>query len=111
MSKNVIPPMTHPLASYWEQPPTSEILIDDEYALMTQKTFHALQDYSASRPSGVYEGKMWKRHDGAYDQEFLSKGGKPQWLLCWFGLSEIGPGFCSNHSRKILIADASVEGK
>lgn len=28
---------------------------------------------------------------------------KRRWLLVWFGESEIGPGFCSNNFRVIII--------
>ncbi len=105
---NTIPPITEPLGRYWEQPDLSAILIDDEFALMSRKTFDALSEYSASRPSGVYPGKMWKRHDGAFDRNFLAHGGKPEWLLCWYGESEIGPGYCSNHGRKIILLDGDL---
>lgn len=100
---NVIPPITHPLGQHWEQPNPSEIEIDDTHALMSRATFDALPEYSCSNPSGVYEGKMWKRHDGAFDIEFLARGGQPVWMLCWFGVSE-RPDCVSNNSRKILVA-------
>ncbi len=50
----------------WDQPPTSDILIDDEYALMTKATFDRLAEYSCSTPSGVYPGKMWRVDNAAY---------------------------------------------
>ncbi len=102
--KNTIPPITHELGRHWKQPPTSEILIDDTHALMTRKTFEKLAEYSASKPTGVYEGKMWRRHDGSFDREFLARGGKPVWLLCWYGESELRD-FVSNNSRIILLSD------
>ncbi len=101
--RNTIPPITEPMGKYWDQPPVAEIRIDDEFATMSQKTFDALHDYSCSKPTGVYPGKMWRRHDGAFDRKFLAAGGKPTWLLVWFGESRIGPGFCSNNYRKIVI--------
>lgn len=55
-----IPAMTHPLGKHWKQPEVDEITIDDTHALMSQRAFDKLLEYSASRPSGVYEGKMWK---------------------------------------------------
>lgn len=103
---DVIPSMTDPLSQYWEQPPLSAIEIDDEFARMSTATFESLHEYSASKPSGAYEGKMWRRHDGSFDREFLRKGGKPVWLLCWYGVSTIGPGYVSNNSRKIVLTDA-----
>jgi hypothetical protein len=102
--KNTIPPMTHELSRYWEQPSREEILVDDTHALMTRETFQKLAEYSASNPTGAYEGKMWRRHDGLFDERFKVRGGVPEWLLCWYGESEIGPGFVSNNHRKILLA-------
>jgi len=99
-----IPPMTHELSRHWEQPRTAEIEIDDTHALMTRRTFENLAEYSATNPSGVYEGKMWRREDGAFDYKFLARGGKPVWLLCWYGLSD-KPGMVSNNSRKILVVE------
>ena len=105
---NVIPPITHELGRYWEQPPAAEILVDDTHALMTRATFDKLAEYSTSFPTGAYEGKMWKRHDGAFDEEFKADGGMPEWLLCWFGESQIGPGYVSNNHRKILLVDGDL---
>ena len=62
--KNVIPTMTHPLSKYWDQPDKSDILIDDNNALMTHKTMKKLYNYSTSVPTGVYEGKMWRSEYG-----------------------------------------------
>lgn len=100
-----IPPITDPLGRAWKQPDRALILINDTTAIMTRRTFESLAEYSATNPSGAYEGKMWRRHDGAFDREFLAKGGKPEWLLCWYGESRIGPGYVSNNSRKIVILE------
>jgi len=102
---DIIPPMTHPLGQHWNQPPTSEIEVDDKFARMTQATFDSLPEYSTTRPSGVYEGKMWKRHDGAFDRAFLAKGGKPIWMLCWYGACD-DPNMVSNHRREIVIVSS-----
>lgn len=105
MNRNFeIPPITDPLGRNWQQPDRSEILIDDTHALMSRQTFQTLKEYSATFPTGVYEGKMWKRHDGALDHGFLARGGKPVWLLVWFGLSD-NPDTVSNNFREILILD------
>ncbi len=103
-STNVIPPITHPLGKHWDQPPTSDILIDDTHAVMTRITFEKLHEYSGTFPSGVYEGKMWRRHDGAFDFEYLAKDGKPVWKLVWFGYCD-DPDKVSNNFRDILIVD------
>ena len=88
---HVIPPMTDPLGQYWTQPSPRDIQVDDQHALMSQVILNALSEYSHSTPTGVYPGKMWK---------MLQHG---EWWLRWFGVSEQGPDFCSNHARKILI--------
>lgn len=102
-SADDIPPITDPLGRHWGQPDRTEILIDGTHAVMTTRTFELLAEYSATNPSGVYEGKMWRRHDGLFDPRCLPKDRR--WLLCWFGFSKIGPGFVSNNYREILIAD------
>jgi hypothetical protein len=43
--------------------------------------FNQLPDYSASLPTGAYPGKTWRRLDGAFDQAFKARGGKPRWLI------------------------------
>lgn len=75
--KHVIPPMTHPLGSAWDQPSRADILVDDTHALMVPGDVEKLSDYSCSIPSGVYEGKMWKRARDRREPE----GG---WFLCWY---------------------------
>ena len=69
---NVIPPMTDPSGRSWRQPSLSAITVNDTHALMDQAAFDRLKEYSYSLPSGVYEGKLWKRHENG------------RWLLCWF---------------------------
>jgi hypothetical protein len=101
---HIIPAMTHELGSAWKQPSRFNIEVDDRYALMSQRDFDALAEYSASRPSGVYPGKMWRRHDGQFDMEFRRTGGRPVWMLCWYGEVEGRPDLCSNHHREIIIA-------
>lgn len=93
-----IPPMTDPLGAYWEQPGREAILVDGTHAVMTQRTFDALAEYSSTYPTGVYPGKMWRRDDGAYDP----RPGRRVWLLCWYGL-HADPGRCSINFREILI--------
>jgi hypothetical protein len=103
-SFEAIPPITDLLGKNWNQPERSEILIDDTHALMTRFTFDKLAEYSASFPTGVYEGKMWKRHDGAFDTEYISRGGKPVWMLFWYGRHP-DPDKVSNNYRTILVVD------
>jgi len=99
---NIIPPITDPLGSSWDQPSTDFIVIDDTHALMSKHTFEELAEYSCTNPSGVYHGKMWRRHDGSHDQAFLARGGIPEWYLCWYGFDP-DPKFVSNNYRKIIL--------
>lgn len=99
---NAIPDITDPLGRSWRQPSRSVIELDDTHALMTQATFEDLAEYSSSQPTGVYEGKMWKRHDGLYDRRCRPEDRR--WLLCWYDVSEKGPDYCSTQFREILIA-------
>jgi hypothetical protein len=55
-----IPEMTDSLGKGWSQPEASEIVIDEEYAIMKQVTFDKLLNYELSEPSALYAGKMWK---------------------------------------------------
>lgn len=98
---NTIPPMTDPMGKHWRQPAVDGIALDDTHALMSKQTFDALPEYSATQPSGVYEGKMWKRRDGLHDRSCVPEDRK--WLLCWFDKSDKGPEWCSTRFRVILI--------
>lgn len=95
-----IPPMTDPLGAHWKQPAREEILTDGKNAVMTKATFAKLAEYSATVPSGVYPGKLWKRHDGAFDPR--CEPSARRWLLVWFGVHSL-PDRCSINWREILI--------
>jgi len=97
-----IPLMTHPLGRYWEQPDLSDVLIDNSHALLSPEQFEELSDYSCSIPTGVYEGKAWKRLNGEFDEDFRRRGGVPEWQLCWYGPSS-DPTKCSINVRTILV--------
>lgn len=43
-----------------------ECLIDDHSAVMTLAYFNSLLDYSCSLPTGVIDGKRWKRKINYY---------------------------------------------
>lgn len=104
----VIPSITDPMGRNWEQPRREDILVDGTHALMSSAAFHQLAEYSGTLPTGVYPGKMWRRHDGLFDVAYRRAGGKPGWRLCWFGESEKGPGFCSINHRIVLLVDEQV---
>lgn len=86
-----IPDMTHPLSKAWDQPNKNDIVLDTTHAAMTEKTLRQLKNYSASIPSGVYEGKMWRAEtkDGTH-------------FLRWYGVGE-EPDTCSINTRTILL--------
>ncbi|MES2207317.1 MAG: hypothetical protein V4525_11070 [Pseudomonadota bacterium] len=90
---NVIPAMTDPLGKYWPQPEPSLMAVDATHAVMELTSFKMLSEYSASIPSGVYAGKMWK-----------STKDKRRWFLRWYALDEGNTEFCSINTREILIA-------
>ena len=98
-----IPEMTDPLGTSWHQPLREDITVDAVSATMSQATFDALVEYSMSLPSGVYPGKMWKRHDGVYDRQFIARGGKPVWMLCWYDFSDRGPEYYVTKCRRIIV--------
>ncbi len=98
---NLIPAITDEMGKYWDQPNSENFLIDDTHVIMDMCDFMGLREYSASNPSGVYPGKMWKRHDGLYDSK--CKVEDRRWLLCWFGIVKDRPDLCSNNYREIII--------
>ena len=94
-----IPPITDPLGRHWRQPDMSDVEITSEHAMLTQRQFDGLPEYSTSQPSGVYPGKCWKA------EEFVREGNRARptgrWFLRWFGICE-DPKFCSNNQREII---------
>jgi hypothetical protein len=103
LANHPIPEMTDPLGTSWHQPSREAITVDDVTATMSQATFDALAEYSASQPSGVYPGKMWKRHDGVHDREFIACGGQPVWVLCWYDFIDRDPEYCGTKWRRIIV--------
>lgn len=93
-SLTVIPAMTDPLGRYWTQPGRNEIAVDDTHAVMSRRSFDLLSEYSRSKPTGVYPGKMWKA---------VTREGTP--YLCWYGIVEGRDDLCSNNNRQILVCD------
>jgi hypothetical protein len=41
-----------------------------------------LPEYSTTSPTGVTLGKRWRRENGAFDEGFKRRGGKPRWVIC-----------------------------
>ena len=77
---------------YWKQPARENILVDDKHALMSRADFDELPDYTASEPSGVYAGKMWKAQYGS----------ERRWWLLWFGV-HVDPKYCTKDYREIIV--------
>lgn len=93
-AEHPIPPITDPMGRHWDQPDRSRILVDDNHALMDERTFKELGDYSCTIPTGVYDGKMWKRGEPY---------GKPErWYLLWYGPSD-KLDQCSVNFREIIL--------
>ena len=65
---NAIPPMTDPLGKHWEQPrDIRHAPMNGTHVLLDRIQFNQLHDYSASIPSGVYDGKCWRiRYRGVH---------------------------------------------
>lgn len=87
-----IPAMTHPLSKNWRQPTRESVHLFDDKAFIDRGDFNILPEYSCTIPTGVYEGKMWKRREGV------------EWLICWYGPS-LDPDECRIHYRKLVIVD------
>lgn len=78
----------------WDQPHRDEILFDDSVAVMSEKTFLELKEYSATNPSEVFSWKMWKAHRRDNDT----------WFLCWYEPASI-PNHCIRKHCPIQIMD------
>lgn len=48
---------------------------------LTKAEFDALDEYSATMPTGTTPGRRWKRHDGAFDPSCR----KPVWIIGEYG--------------------------
>lgn len=91
MREDQIPVMDDPLGRHWRQPSglRERVTLDATHALVEERDFVALPEYSTTIPTGVYPGKAWRRQEGL------------TWLLCWFG-PDIG-GRCEICFRKALL--------
>lgn len=98
---DIIPPMTDPLGKYWEQPELSKIKIAGNVeALMTRATFKEIKDYTASRPTGLYVGKMWRRNEAYKENGVFSDN----WML-YYCDHHNDPGYVSIRAIKIFLLD------
>jgi hypothetical protein len=67
-----IPEIPNPLGKEWIQPKTSEILVDNNFAVMTENTFHELLKYTLDESTELYVGKMWKSYIPKEDKYLLT---------------------------------------
>lgn len=85
----MIPEMTNRLGRHWKQPADIRTApMDDTHVILTPRQVEQLANYQCSTPSGVYEGKCWRRND----------------QLCWYRLHDT-PGFHFIEVRDILIQE------
>ena len=107
--------MTHELSRGWDQPDRQAILIDETYAVMRRRDFNALADYSHSRPSAVYEGKMWKSQE--FETRQITEGDRKgmlyqfptgNWLIRWWSAAA-DPNMCKLNTRVILIIETEIK--
>lgn len=89
-AEQIIPQITDPRGKSWQQPHRRFIEMDDKSALMSEQTFKALKEYSATIPGGRYAGKMWKAKVG------------DKWYLRWYSNAD-RPEFIDVNSREILV--------
>lgn len=104
---DLVPPITHEMGRHWDQPERQHIVIDRQgRALVPRRVFERLAEYSSSLPSGVYEGKMWKRHElvAVDDYGSLRPVVPDRWWLCWYG-SGNDPNKCTVNRREILLLE------
>lgn len=85
--------MTDPLGKHWDQPDREEIAISTYCASMRDATFLNLPEYSASIPTGMYAGKMWRANCGDC------------WELRWYE-DNPNPKLITIKSKAIIITDA-----
>lgn len=78
------------------------MLMDADTAIVTQRDFARLDDYSASIPTGVCVGKVWKR--GGPIVEDGQKVGE-RWVLGQFEEDPTEPDkYCLTTWRELLVA-------
>jgi hypothetical protein len=98
-----IPPITHKFGRYWDQPKLSDVVLERGVAFMSLATFEALCEYSTSIPTGVYEGKMWKRERLVpRDAQLGAFNRTGEWSLCWFDTAP-DPDRCRIRTRPIRV--------
>lgn len=93
MQDIIIPPITDPLGKYWSQPKTENIKFAFKCAWVSKQDYALLAEYSATNPTGAYQGKMWKR---------IVRG---QAYLCWFVDDPTDPKYLLTKILKLMTND------
>lgn len=88
----------HPIPGYTGlaiQIDRENVLVNAEAAVMSQKDFLDLSEYTTTNPTAVHPGRMWKTQIGH------------EWFLRWYGYAEMRGGceVCFVHQRPITILD------
>lgn len=89
---------THPNKKFWDQI-LKRINFPrrwDDAVILSQEEFDKLDDYSLSNPTGVYQGKVWKRS---------TRFGN--WLLCRYNSDE---GFIDKYEIAIEKEESASSG-
>lgn len=79
------------------------ITTDKDYAYMSKDTMERLPEYSMTRPTGIYIGKVFISQYGIFMSDL-----KPEdryWQLHWYGPVHGHPDKAQFHTRKIILTD------
>jgi hypothetical protein len=67
-----------------------------KYHFKSIEDMRRLPEYSATNPTGVFPGKVWRRHDGLYDRNARLNGLQPRWIICTYEEIPDDPTMCKN---------------
>jgi len=86
-----VPPITCELGKSWRQPNPHNFVWDDDCVAMSREDYERLHTYDCTDPTGIYEGKMWKRHSGG------------KCYLCYITDCPGHPDFCTIHRIELIV--------
>ncbi|QDH83961.1 hypothetical protein Axy10_024 [Achromobacter phage vB_AxyP_19-32_Axy10] len=73
---------------------TIDWVISDTHCMLPKEDFDRLSEYSATMPTGVWPGKVWKAEVGGV------------WYIRWYGIVPGDDRVCSNNQRIAVVSDA-----
>lgn len=94
-------------AEWKEKRAALTMLLDATDAVMTRREFDSLDEYSTSLPSGVYAGKIWKCHLGAFARRMNPSLPAPIWKLVEY-VDDGDPESMAIHWRIIHLTDGEL---